>query len=80
MVLNVFIGKHSLVVQNVIDEDAVAVRLVVVVVVAVLKNLPAFVDDSLMEISEKVALPLVFVIARRQLKNGIRINDRLVLQ
>lgn len=78
MVLNVFIGEHSLVVQNVIDEDAVAVRLVVVV--AVLKNLPAFVDDSLMEISEKVALPLVFVIARRQLKNGIRINDRLVLQ
>lgn len=69
MVLNIFVGEHSLVMQNVIDEDVVTLPALftfsVVVVVVVLENLATLVDDSLMECLQVVALFEVLVVARR---------------
>lgn len=68
MILNVFVGEHSLVMQNVVDENVVTILAlcsVSVVVVVVLQNFATFIDDSLMERFQVVPLLKVLVVARR---------------
>lgn len=82
--LDILVGEHSFVVQDVIDKDAVAQAVGVarlrLVVVAALQYLAALVDDPLVEVAQVVALPLVFVISRRELEYGVGVNQRLILQ
>lgn len=68
MILDVFVGEHSLVMQNVVDENVVAILALCtirIVIVVVLQNFATFVDDSLMECFQVVPLLEVFVVARR---------------
>lgn len=80
VMLCVFVGEHSLVVENVIDEDVVTGILLVRLVVVVLQNLAALVDDALVKSFQEIALSLVLVVAWRQLEDGVRVHDWLILQ
>lgn len=66
VILDIFVGEHSLVVQNVVDKDVVALLpfCSVGVVVVVLQNFATFVDDPLMESFQVVSLLFVLVIPR----------------
>lgn len=81
--LNVFVREHSFVVQNVIDKDVVAevgcVARVRFVVVVVLENFAALVNDPLVKVAQIIPLLLVLIISWRQFEDGIGINYRLIL-
>lgn len=63
--LNIFVGEYSFIVENVIDENVVALlgRLRFVVVV-VLQDLATLVNDSLMKASQEVRLSLILFVPR----------------
>lgn len=70
VILDVIIGEHAFILQNVIDEYAVTVLiflLVVVVydivVIVVLQYLPALVDNPLMEVFQVDTLRFVLLVS-----------------
>lgn len=86
VILDVIIGEHALILQNVIDEYAVAVLIFLlvvvvrdVVVVVGLQYLPAFFDNPLMEVFQVDTLRSVLTVSLCKLKNRVRIDQRLVL-
>jgi hypothetical protein len=80
VMLAVFVGEHSLVVEDVIDEDVVSkIFRVALVVVLVLEYLTSLVHDSLVEVLQELALLLVLVVSRCELENRVGIHQRLIL-
>jgi hypothetical protein len=83
MITYLLVSEHAFIVQNVINEDAVSkvtVTALATIIVIILQYGTSLVDNSLMEVGQKLALAIIFVVARGQLINGVRIDDWLVLK
>lgn len=82
MIADFLISKHSWIIKNVIDEDAVAgiCGWTFLVIIVLRENLTTFVNYTLMEVVQIFSLPLIFIITRRQFVNCVGINQRFILK